>query len=66
MGYVHDFVLSSLANSHLVSESRVKTDRTDARVLAQLHRAGVLSTCFAPGEEERSQRELLRHRLRLV
>ena len=61
-----DVALSSPANSRFVSESRVKTDRTDARALARLHRAGVLSTCFVPGEEERSRRELLRHRLRLV
>ena len=62
----HDVALSSPANSRLVSDSKVKTDRTDARALARLHRAGVLSTCFVPGEEERSRRELLRHRLRLV
>jgi len=58
--------LSSPTNSRLVSESRVKTDRTDARALARLHRAGVLSTSFVPSEEDRSRRELLRHRLRLV
>jgi len=62
----YDVALSSPANSRLVSDSKVKTDRTDARALARLHRAGVLSTCFVPGEEERSRRELLRHRLRLV
>jgi transposase len=59
----HDVALSSPANSRLVSKSRVKMDRTDARALARLHRAGVLSTCFVPGEEERSRRELLRYRL---
>ena len=62
----YDVALSSPANSRLVSESRVKTDRTDARALARLHRAGVLSICYVPKEEERSRRELLRHRLRLV
>ena len=64
--YGYDVALSSPANSRLISESRVKTDRTDARALARLHRAGVLSTCYVPREEERSRRELLRHRLRLV
>ncbi|MFH2111225.1 MAG: IS110 family transposase [Candidatus Bathyarchaeota archaeon] len=58
--------LSSPTNSRLISDSRLKTDRTDARALARLHRAGVLSTCYVPGTEERSRRELLRHRLRLV
>jgi len=65
-GHGFDVALSSPENSRLVSEYRVKTDRTDARALARPHRAGVLSTCFVPGEEERSRRELLRYRLRLV
>ena len=58
--------LSSPSNSRLISDSRMKTDRTDAGALARLHRAGVLSTCYVPGAPERSRRELLRHRLRLV
>ena len=58
--------LSSPANSRLIKDSRLKTDRTDARALARLHRADVLSTCYVPRMEERSRRELLRHRLRLV
>jgi transposase len=58
--------LSSPTNSRLISESRLKTDRTDARALARLHRAGVLSTCYVPGALERNRRGLLRHRLRLV
>jgi len=55
-----EVALSSPANSRLVSESRVKTDWTDARALARLHQAGVLSTCYVPDEEERSRMELLR------
>jgi transposase len=58
--------LSSPSNSRLISDQRLKTDRTDAMALARLHRAGVLSTCYIPGAYERNQRELLRHRLRLV
>ena len=58
--------LSSPSNSRLISDSRLKTDITDARALARLHRAGVLSTCYVPSIEERSLRELLRHRLVLV
>ena len=41
--------LSSPSNSRLISDSRMKTDKTDARALARLHRAGVLSTCYVPG-----------------
>ena len=58
--------LSSPSNSRLIKNSRRKTDRDDARALARLHRAGVLSTCYVPGPLERGHRELLRHRLRLV
>ena len=49
--------LSSPSNSRLISDSRLKTDITDARALARLHRAGVLSTCYVPSIEERSLRE---------
>jgi len=59
-------VLSNPYKTRLIAEAKIKTDRTDARALARLHRAGVLSTCFVPGEEDRSRRELLRHRLDLV
>jgi len=61
-----DVALSNPANSRLITEARLKTDKTDARALARLLRAGVLSTCYVPGEEQRSRRELLRHRLKLV
>lgn len=44
-----DVALSSPANSRLVSLSRVKTDRKDAKPPARPHRAGVLSTYFVPG-----------------
>ena len=44
----------------------MKTDKVDARTLAALLRADMLPTCYVPGEELRSKRELLRHRLNLV
>ena len=44
----------------------MKTDRVDAKTLARLLRADMLATCYVPNEEERSRRELLRHRLQLV
>ena len=44
----------------------MKTDKVDARTLAALLRADMLPTCYVPGEELRSRRELLRHRLNLV
>ena len=46
-----DIALSNPANSRLITEARLKTDKTDARALARLLRAGVLSTCYVPVEE---------------
>jgi len=59
-------LLSNPSKTRLIAEAKVKTDRVDARVLARLLRSDMLCTCYVPGEEERSRRQLLRHRLTLV
>ena len=61
-----DVALSNPYKTRLIAEAKVKTDKVDARTLARLLRADMLSTCYVPGEEQRSRRELLRHRLKLV
>jgi transposase len=61
-----DVDLSNPAKTRLIAEAKVKTDKVDARTLAGLLRADMLFTCYVPGEEQRSRRELLRHRLNLV
>jgi transposase len=61
-----DVALSNPSKTRLIAEAKVKTDKVDARTLAGLLRAGMLFTCYVPGEELRSRRELLRHRLNLV
>jgi transposase len=61
-----DVALSNPAKTRLIAEAKVKTDKVDARTLAALLRADMLPTCYVPGEELRSRRELLRHRLNLV
>ena len=58
--------LSNPYKTRLIAEAKVKTDKVDARTLARLLRADMLSTCYVPDEEQRSRRELLRHRLKLV
>jgi len=55
-----------LGKTRLIAEAKVKMDRVDAKTLAGLLRADMLPTCYVPGEELRSRRELLRHRLNLV
>jgi transposase len=61
-----DVALSNLGKTRLIAEAKVKTDKVDARTLASLLRADMIPTCYVPGEELRSRRELLRHRLNLV
>jgi len=59
-------VLSNPYKTRLIAEAKIKTDKVDAKTLARLLRADMLSTCYIPNKEERSRRELLRHRMRLV
>ena len=61
-----DVALSNPYKTRLIAEAKIKTDKVDARTLAKLLRADMLATCYVPNEEQRSRRELLRHRLRLV
>ena len=61
-----DVALSNPFKTRLIAEAKVKTDKVDARTLASLLRADMIPTCYVPGEELRSRRELLRHRLNLV
>jgi transposase len=50
----------------LIAQSRLKTDRVDARVLAQLLRTGFLPEAYFAPPQVRDHRMLLRHRLLLV
>jgi transposase len=59
-------VLSNPYKTRLIAEAKIKTDKVDARTLARLLRAEMVSTCYVPDEGRRSRRELLRHRMQLV
>lgn len=50
----------------VIAESTVKTDRIDARVIAELLRVNYLPTCYVPPQEVRQVRELLRERAFVV
>jgi len=50
----------------LIAESRIKSDKIDALVLAQLLRLDYLPTSYIPPRETRHARDLLRHRISLV
>jgi transposase len=59
-------VLSNPSKTRLIAEARVKTDKVDARVLAQLLRADMLPLCFVPSRMQRDRRQFIRHRVHLV
>ena len=58
--------LSHPAKTKLIAEAKVKTDKIDARVLAELLRTGFLPEAYVPSRELREQRELHRFRVCLV
>jgi len=49
-----------------IAEARTRTDRIDARTLAYLLRGDPMASCHVPAPGTRSQKEVLRHRTRLV
>jgi transposase len=59
-------VLSNPSKTRLIAEARVKTDKVDARILAQLLRADMLPLCFVPNRRQRDRRQFIRHRIHLV
>lgn len=50
----------------LIAESRLKTDKVDARVLAHLLRTGFLPEAYLCPREVREKREMMRYRLGMV
>lgn len=62
-GSVH---LANPGRVRLIAESRLKNDRIDARILADLLRVGYLPEVYIPRAEVRQWRCLVQHRIRLV
>lgn len=61
-----DLTLAHAAHVKAISYAKVKTDRVDARTLAQLLRIGMIPEAHQVAPKLRGQRDLLRTRLRLV
>lgn len=64
--FCESVVISNPIKTRLIAEQAVKTDKIDAKVLAQLLRSDFLPTVHIAPREIRDQRELLRHRISLV
>ena len=58
--------LSHPLKTRLIASSRIKTDRIDARSLAQLLRTGFLPLCYIPCRAQRELKHLIRYRIFLV
>ena len=59
----------TLSNPYLtkaIAASKKKTDRIDAKILADLLRGGYIATCYVPDKKIVKQRQLVRYRKKLV
>ena len=61
-----DVVLSNPFKTKAIAYSKVKTDKVDAKILADLLRIGMLPLCFVPSERTSYLRSLARHRKHFV
>lgn len=59
-------LLANPLQTKVIAHARVKNDKVDARMLAHLLRADLLPTCWIPAQADRSMRDVLRIRLRLL
>jgi transposase len=59
-------VLTNPKKTRLITEAKIKTDKLDARILADLLRANLLSASYVPAREIRMQRSIIRERARLT
>jgi transposase len=71
-GHARRVVISNPLRTRAIAEAKVKTDKIDASVLAQLHAAGFLPEVWMPDEQTEELRrqvarraQLVRHRTRL-
>ena len=65
-GHVARLVLAHPKQVKAIAAAKVKTDRIDARVLADLLRVNLLPIAYAAPQPIRDLRDLMRHRVQLV
>jgi len=61
-----DVVISNPVKTKAIASAKIKNDKIDSHMLAQLLRADLISTVHVSSLERRKLKELLRHRSRLV
>jgi len=63
---VDQLVLAHPLKTRLIAEARIKTDKIDAKNLAQLLRTNLIPLAYIPGKETREIKNVLRFRVGLV
>ncbi len=61
-----DVMLSNPLATKRIAESKKKTDKVDAVILADLLRGGYIAGCYVPGDDTVQERQLIRYRDRMV
>lgn len=61
-----DVVVSHPKNTHCITEARIKSDRVDSKVIAELARLDVLPLSYVPSKETSDLMEKVRRRAFLV
>ncbi len=59
-------ILSNPVKTKAIASAKIKTDKIDARILADLLRGGYIAECYVPDDATMQLRELVRYRADLV
>jgi transposase len=59
-------VLANTLKTKIISQAKIKSDKLDARILADLLRADLVYESYVPSKEFREKRSLVRHKVALV
>ncbi|RZN44272.1 MAG: hypothetical protein EFT35_00140 [Methanophagales archaeon ANME-1-THS] len=61
----HRVVAAHPLKTRMIADAKIKTDKLDAKILAELLRGGLLPTSYVPPKELRELQHLVRHRIAL-
>lgn len=61
-----DTILANPYKTKIIAEAKIKSDKLDAKILADLLRTGLVYESYVPTKEFREKRSLIRHRISLV
>jgi transposase len=61
-----DTILANPYKTKIIAEAKIKSDKLDAKILADLLRTGLIYESYVPTKEFREKRSLIRHRISLV